>query len=1169
MRGDFSSWRDEQKQNFVGVLHQQGRVLLDADWNAQTELNNHWQDTAGADIIGDGVAAVPAAQPNSFRITAAEFLTPPDRIELTVAPGRVWADGILYELDGPAAGVKRTARYLQPPIQDPTAPFPTIPSSPVTRDAVVLEVWREELSAFQLPELLFEPALGDPDTTERVLTSAAFRLFRLDADDTCQSIIDRLKDDFANKGRLTVTLQPTTASGTPDCPLVEGGGFTGFEHNLYRIEIADVTSGAATFKWSQYNGGIVGRGLFDSAVNPKTVTIHANLQAIINSGLTSCYLEALEFDPSPIGNLGHWRVSYGAEATLGADGVITLSNTTTFGAVPTSTNDVFFRLWNGIELIGDFTGGPVPLQDGIRLEFDPAAAGNYAPRDYWTFAVRAGEIPNEPILVNDEPPRGIHYHRVPLAELNWTANPIPTADIEDCRVIFPPLTKLSTCCTYRVGDGINSHGNFTSIQEAINHLPPDGGEICVLPGNYEENVRINLRRNITIKGCGVRSRVFSPAPAGGANAAPVFRVSASQNIKIESLLIEAHDTGIGVLIDGPQRGVDANRRFRALPSIDITLEHLLVRAATRCAIEVQVAYNVIIRRCRVEMEDVPTLRPGIFVIAEDCLIEENVILVGDDERVIFITAANRAVKRSELISPLDPDLATPAHAALGGLQLGGTCERIRVINNVIARGIGNGITLGSLRTVDDQGNPVPEDPEPEPDPCNPCRPGDNSVPDDPPGRGTHTVSAGDLYDILIERNRIFNMGLNGIGVIGFFDLTKATATLNQPVARPILVTVNGLDIFGNFIRRCLNRTLRDIEAKLQSFLGYGGISLALVTDLVIRDNFIEENGPDYIQPVCGIFLLAGEGVEISRNVIVNNGARTNEPASSAKQGFRGGIVLLACLAPTDTLTLPGTAGVKLSNGVPALKVQENIVTAPLGRALTAFAMGPVSVVGNQFTSRAIEPTGLPVRTVLILNLGQAIDDPSQLKSFQSIKAGQTVAAREPAEPARLAVPGRDVALVADDPKVALPRRLLNGSVLFTNNQCLLQSIEVRDPRINLTFNAIGGFDFGASIAIITLDDLGFHDNQSECLTRGGILTDAALFGLMSLRVSDNRFKEAVNHALFSGITIGRLNMTTDNQATHCLLILGPTATRVNSPNTILVQSANCIRFNALLQEIFR
>src|SRR5262245_38893667 len=259
MRGDFSSWRDEHRQNFVGVLHQQGRVLLDADWNAQTELTNDWQDTAGTDIIGAGVAAIPSDAPTSFQIIGAELKTLPNRIELTVRPGRVWADGILYRLDGPAGGVKRIAIYLQPPIQDRAASFPTIPSSPVTRDAVVLEVWREELSAFQMPELLFEPALGDPDTTERVLTSAAFRLFRLQGDETCDSIIDQLKDDFDNKGKLTVTLQPTTTSGTPDCPLVAGGGYTGFEHNLYRIEIADVNSGPPMFKWSQYNGGIVGR----------------------------------------------------------------------------------------------------------------------------------------------------------------------------------------------------------------------------------------------------------------------------------------------------------------------------------------------------------------------------------------------------------------------------------------------------------------------------------------------------------------------------------------------------------------------------------------------------------------------------------------------------------------------------------------------------------------------------------------------------------------------------------------------------------------------------------------------------------------------------------------------------------------------------------------------
>src|SRR5262249_39929063 len=159
-----------------------------------------------------------------------------------------------------------------------------------------------------------------------------------------------------------------------------------------------------------------------------------------------------------------------------------------------------------------------------------------------------------------------------------------------------------------------------------------------------------------------------------------------------------------------------------------------------------------------------------------------------------------------------------AHAALGGLQLGGTCERIRVINNVIARGIGNGITLGSLRIIDENGDPLP-DPDPEPDPCDPCSPGDSSVPPDDDRGGTRISSAGDLYDILIESNRIFNMGLNGIGMVGFFGIRGAAKF-------PQIVTINGLRILGNDIGRCLGRPLADIAANLQTFIGYGGISLA-------------------------------------------------------------------------------------------------------------------------------------------------------------------------------------------------------------------------------------------------------------------------------------------------------------------------------------------------------
>src|SRR5215471_865113 len=198
MRGDFSNWRDERRHNFAGVLHQQGRVLLDADWNAQTAITNDWQDTAGQDIIGAGLAAVPANQPNGFKITAASHDVGKHKVNLKVTPGRVWADGLLAQLNGEpdpdsSADVDRVATYLKPPVQDPAFDDSSIAAG--VRDAVILEVWREEINGFQIPDLLIEPALGGPDTTERVNTAFAFRLMRLKDGDTCESIVGSLKDD--------------------------------------------------------------------------------------------------------------------------------------------------------------------------------------------------------------------------------------------------------------------------------------------------------------------------------------------------------------------------------------------------------------------------------------------------------------------------------------------------------------------------------------------------------------------------------------------------------------------------------------------------------------------------------------------------------------------------------------------------------------------------------------------------------------------------------------------------------------------------------------------------------------------------------------------------------------------------------------------------------------
>jgi hypothetical protein len=82
--------------------------------------------------------------------------------------------------------------------------------------------------------------------------------------------------------------------------------------------------------------------------------------------------------------------------------------------------------------------------------------------------------------------------------------------------------------------------------------------------------------------------------------------------------------------------------------------------------------------------------------------------------------------------------------------------------------------------------------------------------------------------------------------------------------------------------------------------------------------------------------------------------------------------------------------------------------------------------------------------------------------------------------------------------------------------------------------------------------------------RDFIGTNALVLG-WSLRVSDNRFKEGVQNALLSALTLGLMNSTTDNQGTHCFVTTGAAAVSVTSPNRSLVQLINARACSPYLQ----
>jgi hypothetical protein len=1070
MKGDFSNWGIRAADNFSGVLHQQGRVLLDQDWNAAQQIERHWRELAGQDVIGAGVAAVPAAAPDSLKVVLASASAA--GVDVTLQPGRLWADGIPIHYGG-AAPLR--AEYLAPPLQSPQASSATIAAG--VRDAVILEVWDDALSAYQDPLRLLEPALGGPDTTERVQTNMALKLMRLAPGDNCANL--QLADVFAAKGRLTVTPSPTVVVAGP-CPVPDSGGYSGFAHYLYRIETTTPQAGQARFKWSQFNGGLVGRGAFTATgAGTGDVAISANGQMINQSGLDTFYLEALAFDAA----LGRWQVVLSADATLASADNLKLTGIA--GAWPAGASG-FFRLWNGVDLVSNFPPGLAlanELKDGLRLAFDPPVAGNsnYSDGDYWTFPVRAPGVPFNPSLwPNNAAPHGVFHHRVPLAVLTWTG-PAPVsvsgAAIHDCRVQFLPLTKIRNCCTYTVGDGLHSFGQFTSIQAAVNALPPQGGTVCVLAGTYDESVRIDQRVAIRIHGCGPATRV---------------RAVMRENTALPAFLIS--------------------------DSSAITLEDMAIEAGPRSAVQIDNARHVGVRHCLIQMRDMPTLWQAIYSRGDDILIEANVIEVLPREGGPPVPSVppkpGTDGAPSGVNTPADP--VNPGFATRGGIQLGGGSDRVRVLCNVIRGGIWNGITLGSLVAVGGNGDDDQPDIPSSEDPCDPCRPVDQThdVPGDVPIR---FESAGDLYDIEIGGNRISDMGINGIGVVRFFNLARGGD----------MIGVHGLHITDNFITRCMRRNQLQVSKAMLAMVGYGGIALAKVSDLRVLRNQIVSNGMNHLQPICGVFAIFVQGLQLDDNRIIDNGARTEAPVENAQNGLRGGVHVWVVLPIVEQVVGAKLASSAISarpvhNGIPSCSLRDNIIVAPLGRSVTFLAVGAVVVARNRLVTQGCTRRGLDLlcATVLIGNFGISNEWTLSLLQLALLKVfgkgdnvncqvAKTYGLVNPSKPPSLWPP--------------LVRGWASGKTMFVQNQVTL---DLMDEPLGFVFS---------SLLLFSLDDLGVTDNQCEFTSTSVFLFAQALLLAGSARLADNRLSESWMHAGFSAATLAGMCTVTDNQATHCLL----------------------------------
>lgn len=1178
MKGDFSWFDHRPLDNFTGVLEQQGRVRLDRDGNAADAIGRYLRTLVGRDTFGPGRVAVPAELSDSLRISAAA--TDGTSVSVTLRPGRVWVDGIPLHI-GSAIDVEAT--YLPPPLQPQTGPQDIQAG---TRDAVVLEVWEDSVSAFAEPVGLLEPALGGVDTTARVRVCYRLRLRRLAADQDCMTIRPSLQDDPAAIGRLTVTPAPAIAIAG-DCPVEAGGGYSGDGHRLYCIEVAAPRGGGPRFVWSRLGGGLLGRGRYDSLA--ERVAITHNRAMLDAARVDGMLLQALGRDPAS----GCWRVAFEATATLGDDGIDLTDPAGSWPAAP--GEQAVFRLWDGVGEIGDFVGG-ADLADGIRLDFAPLAAGggNYREGDRWLFQARAAGTEFDPSeWPHNAPPQAPRYHRAALGILNWSGAP-PVAlgpqAIDDCRDSFPPLTDPQPCCTLTVGDGRSTHGDTDSIEAAIERLPASGGHICLLPGLHQTNAVIRQRANIRVAGCGKHSRVV---PRPGSRDLPIFRVIDSECIELVDMEMIAIG-GVGVLAEEVEDG--------ALRQLTVRGNRMV--ACIR-AVQVEGGSEVVVRDNRIRMLDRAGAGVAVYLAASDSRIEDNDIgvLPADATPV----PPDDSPRPEDTPDPNDPcadqeviyadigflvgfvefvfgftltAVVPPPYRALGGVQVGAGSERVAVLDNRITGGAGNGVTLGGSHLAeadpDEDAGPllqrvrlgrsvlriggtlVGPDGRPAegvvlqmtPPDGNPrsftSGAGGQFAIDGSGQGGTHqfapvsagigvdaaevvdTVDFGNgsmvilrirlnrqatgpdprlafVYAIRIEDNRITGMGLNGIGIPPALGVLggepepgrgvgapndRLTAAASAPrfsnaraaAVNPMLALLGhpalDLTILNNRITGNLRTPFSAAMRDAARVSGLGGISLGLVETLTIAGNLVEDNGRRHIDPVCGVFVLYGEQVEITDNLIRDNG-RFVEVDDPVVAGMRGGVVGAFASVGIDDF---GAADNRGSLTVkPALRVHDNVVQHPQGRTLTLLTAGPVSIVANHLTAERTGPEALDLLAGAVMAIG------------------------------------------------------LSGIGGLPSGGYLLQANQITLGPDSSAFSAV---------ALAAGQDLGIDANQVDALQRGlpvgsqALMMNTLVFA-RSIRATGNRFREqrrppgtALQVSLVALST--EMNVTSSNQGDHCL-----------------------------------
>ncbi len=549
MSFDLSRINFDARQDFLGVILQQGRVQLDSDWNEWVaQLSRRLQ--AGS-LDGLNGTVVPRTTPNGFEINVSSG-------RISIGPGRIYVDGLLAENHG--APPDQWDPRLEGLAGVEPVPYEEQPYQPYLKDKdyvqqhlrgaaglpangshlIYLDVWRRDITALQDPGLI-EPAVGS-DTTGRRQTLWQVKVLpnTESVPISCASKEDEIpgwKEILAPVSvRLSTHTGDSELSDVP-CDVAPNAGYTGLENQLYRVEVHDAgTPDKATLKWSRDNGIVASRV---SHLDParQTLTVESLKKDDYLCFRPGSWVEITDDWCLLAGRPGELRR---IQQILPETHQLELDSALPVGLFPTDAEqktdalrNTLVRQWDNDPLKAPGAlplpgkGEKLPLEQGIAVEFfhDPPD-GPIPSGTHWVFAARSGTA-SIPVPLVKAPPLGTHHHYARLAVVDFS-----TGGVTDCRSLWPPLAQGGCDCSVCVTAEGHNAGTAT-LQQAIDKVKETGGTVCLGAGRYDldEPITVVGARSLRIRGQGWATQLLGRRPG------PVLAIVDGNGVAVENLTL--------------------------------------------------------------------------------------------------------------------------------------------------------------------------------------------------------------------------------------------------------------------------------------------------------------------------------------------------------------------------------------------------------------------------------------------------------------------------------------------------------------------------------------------------------------------------------------------------------------------------------------------------------